>query len=426
MSNPFNAYLANLERLAPLAELSEAATKALATPDRVIERELTIETDDGRSMTLPAYRVQWSNARGPYKGGVRFHPAADLNEVKALAAAMNLKCAVADLPLGGGKGGVTVDPKALSRHEVEQVARAFVKAMISDLGPTRDIPAPDVYTNAEVMAWMLDEYEKLVGHSAPAAFTGKPLDLGGSLGRGNATATGGVQVLDFFIKMKGWQPSELKVAIQGFGNAGAHAAELLHAAGYTIVALSDSQGGIKSERGLDVNKVSKAKNDTKSVQGLYCAGSVCNEAKLAADEVAVITNEELLRSDCDILIPAALDGVITEANANEIKAKVILELANGPVTPAADKILTDRGVTVIPDILANAGGVTVSHFEWIQNQTGDYWSEETVAAKLKDKMTAAAGAVWRIAQTKNLPWRDAAWLVGLTRLSEALKYRGRI
>lgn len=426
MSNPFNAYLANLERLAPLAGLSEAVTKALATPDRVIERELTIETDDGRSMTLPAYRVQWSNARGPYKGGVRFHPAADLNEVKALAAAMNLKCAVADLPLGGGKGGVTVDPKALSRHEVERVSRAFVKAMFPDLGPTRDIPAPDVYTNAEVMAWMLDEYEKLAGLSAPATFTGKPLALGGSLGRGNATAAGGVQVLDYLVKMKGWQPSELKVAIQGFGNAGAHAAELLHAAGYTIVALSDSQGGVRSERGLDVNKVSKAKNDTKSVQGLYCAGSVCNEAKLAADEVTVITNEELLQSDCDILIPAALDGVVTEVNAGEIKAKVILELANGPVTPAADKILNDRGIIVIPDILANSGGVTVSHFEWIQNQTGDYWSEETVATKLKEKMTAAAAAVWQIAQTKNLPWRDAAWLLGLTRLSEALKYRSRI
>ena len=426
MTNPFDTYLANLERLAPLAELDEQTIKALATPDKIIEKELKVAMDDGRTLTLPAYRVQWSNARGPYKGGIRFHPAADLNEVKALAATMNLKTAVVGLPLGGGKGGVTFDPKSLSSSEIEQVARAFVRELFPHLGPTRDIPAPDVYTNAEIMAWMLDEYERLAGVSAPGAFTGKPVALGGSLGRDTATASGAAHVLNYLVQAQGWQPETLTVAIQGFGNAGGHLAEILHAAGYRIVALSDSQGGIKNKSGLDVKKLIKAKAETKRLQGLYCAGSVCDEAKLIEDGVEIISNEELLTTACDILIPAALDGVITNDNAGEVKAKMILELANSPVTPAADEILNQRGIMVAPDILANAGGVTVSHFEWIQNQTGDYWREETVTAKLKDVMTRATGEVWQTAQIKKVPLRDAAWLVGLKRLAEALQYRRRV
>ena len=281
--NPFTFYLERLKHASSLLALSEAQRLALEHPDRILERDIVITRDDGTEATLRAYRVQFNNARGPYKGGIRFHPAADLDEVKALAASMAIKCAVIGVPFGGGKGGVQFNPKEYSRAEIESVARAFVRALYENLGADRDIPAPDVYTNSEIMGYMLDEYERLVGRSEPGMITGKPLSLGGSLGRATATAQGGVYALEKLVGILKLDPSKLRVAVQGFGNAGYHAARLLHASGYTIVGLSDSRGALMSERGLNPLEVQKAKHEHDTITDLYCRGSVCDEARLAQD-----------------------------------------------------------------------------------------------------------------------------------------------
>lgn len=426
MNTPFHNYLANLKEATALLGYDGKEYAALAEPHRVIEEDITVNKDDGTAITLPAYRVQFNNARGPYKGGIRFHPAADLDEVKALAAGMAIKTAVVNIPLGGGKGGVTVNPKELSKTEVERVARAWARAFAPHIGVDRDIPAPDVYTTPEIMAYMLDEYEATVGRSEPGMITGKPLELGGSRGRDRATAQGGVHVLERLRETLGKPREELRVAVQGFGNAGYHAAHLLHELGYRIVAVSDSQGGLYGPDGLDPQQIHRIKEEKGHVRGLYCEGTVCDAQKLSADNVRVITNDEILTCDCDVLIPAALDNQIREDNAGDIRAKIVLELANGPTTPAADAILEKNGVTVVPDVLANAGGVTVSYFEWVQNRQQYYWSEEEVVERLRPIMERAFEETWKMAQNKDISLRKAAFALAVERLVGAMRLRGRV
>lgn len=424
VTNPFESYLTRLRHAALALALSKAQLKALENPNKIIERDIKITLDNGKKKTLRAYRVQFNNARGPYKGGIRFHPGANLDEVKALAAAMALKCAVVNIPMGGGKGGVQLNPKEYNRAEIERVSRAFARAMANFIGVDKDIPAPDVYTTPEIMGYMLDEYEKVKGRSEPGMITGKPLALGGSQGRDTATAQGAVYVLLDMLKASGLRTEGLRVAVQGFGNAGFHAARLLHALGFSIVGLSDSQGAIFRADGLDPMHVQKAKHEHDTITGLYCKGGVCDDERMKKDGASVGTNEELLETDCDILIPAALDNQLTKENAPRVKAKFILEIANGPTTPEADAIFEKRGVKVIPDVLANAGGVAVSYFEWIQNREGFYWTEEEVFEKLKPLMVAASQAVWHTAKEKNSSLRDAALLLAVERLAESLRARG--
>lgn len=412
---PFKNYQTNVAKVVKALGLSDGYVKKLTTPNRIIKKKISVKLDNGKKKSFEAYRVQFNNARGPYKGGIRFHPEADIDEVKALAAAMAVKCAVVDIPLGGSKGGVTCDPKVMSASELERVSRAWGKAMAPYIGANKDIPAPDVYTTGQTMAYILDEFEKFHGRSEPGVITGKPLSLGGSLGRDTATALGGTFVLREFVATSGLEKKGLTVAVQGFGKGvGAAVAKILKGTGYKIIAVSDSKGGICSANGLDPEAVEKAKGAKGSVQD-FAAGN---------PEVKKISNEELLICDCDILIPAALDGVLHKDNAGAVKAKIILELANGPTTPEADEILAKRGVTVVPDVLANAGGVTVSYFEWVQNVGGFYWTSSEIRAKLEPIMVKGLKDIWQISRDKNVTLREAAYILGIGRIAQAMKDRG--
>lgn len=423
--NAFDQYRSHVARVVELLKLSEDEARVLLEPDRVIEKKLSVNL--GGVMTeLPAYRVQFSNARGPYKGGIRFHPAADLDEVKLLAAMMAIKCAVVNIPMGGGKGGVTFNPKEASQEEIHAVSRAFVSALHEHFGPDIDVPAPDVYTNGEIMGVMLDEYEKITGKSAPATFTGKPLSLGGLPGRDTATAMGGVFTLEAYLSEKKLEPKKLSVAIHGFGNAGATVASLLHERGYTIVGIADSKGSVMSERGLDPSIFIHIKGKKQSVRDLYCEGSVCDENKLRETGVRVGAPEEVLTMKADIVIPAALDGVITKEVAEKMQARVILELANGPTTAEGDRVLEARGIALIPDVLANAGGVTVSYFEWIQGKTGRMMKRHEVNELLKEYMHEAWGNVSRLAVEHGVPYRVAAFVLGGDRILQARRDRGTL
>ncbi|HLD00123.1 MAG TPA: Glu/Leu/Phe/Val dehydrogenase [Candidatus Nanoarchaeia archaeon] len=398
----FHKIIEFLTQLAPLSGLNPEEVKLLSTPQNVLTAEITVG-----SKTYSAYRVQFNNARGPYKGGIRYHPEVNLDEVKSLAFWMTLKTAVADIPLGGGKGGVKVNPKELSIAELEELSRGYVRAFYKYLGPQQDIPAPDVYTTAQIMAWMVDEYEQLTGTKSPGMITGKPLELGGSLVRDIATALGGVYVLEEAVKKIGL--SEKTVCVQGFGNAGMNVAKLLYAKGYKILGVSDSKGGVYDLRGLEIDRLIEIKEQT---------GSVVNYSKGLQ-----ITNEELLSSKCAILIPSALSEVITADNADQIKAKLILELANGPTTLEADKILHQRGILVLPDILANAGGVTVSYFEWVQNNQNESWTEEQVKTKLKEKMISAFSKLWASYSNNKLDFRTNTYIYALKQVIAAERSR---
>jgi glutamate dehydrogenase len=351
------------------------------------------------------YRVQFNDARGPFKGGIRFHPDVNLDEVKALAAWMTLKCAVAHIPLGGAKGGIIVNPKELSKSELERLSREYIHKLHNDLGPDKDIPAPDVYTTPEIMAWMLDEYEKFHGRN-PGMITGKPIEIGGSKGRDKATAMGGFFVLAQALKVMNIKKPT--VAVQGFGNAGSVIAEILYDAGFKIVAISDSKSGIFDENGLNIKELIEYKKNTGTVKGF-----------IGKD----ITNEELLEIDADVLVPAALENQITELNADAIQAKIILELANGPTTPEADKILFKKGTVVIPDILANSGGVTVSYFEWVQNIQNYYWTTDEVNARLKEKIVTAFENIYSISVEHKIDLRTAAYILAVERISKAILLR---
>lgn len=395
--------------------LSPEALERLMTPDRILRAELTIPLDAGGTATFPAYRVQFSNARGPYKGGIRFHPEADEDEVSALAAMMAVKCAVVGIPMGGGKGGVAVDPKKLSKREQHELARAYVRAFAEHLGPDTDVPAPDVYTNPEIMGVMLDEYEQLTGKNQPAMITGKPLQLGGSLGRDTATADGAVTVLTSLLEDRGRDPHSLAAAVQGAGNAGAQAARLLTSMGVTVTAIADSKGTLSVPGGMEVEKVLAFKGSGNSIAD--AAGHLAGAARGE--------NDMVLYEEVDILVPAALEEQIRVDNAERVKAGIVLEVANGPVTPEADALLHARGVAVVPDVLANAGGVTVSYFEWMQNRSGDYWSREAVRARLDTTMRKAYRDVADFASERGISLREAAYALALSRLQEAVAARGR-
>ncbi len=419
---PIEQIKQHIEKATSANGLTENESAVLTTPFAVHQAELSVSLS-GESVSLPAYRVQFNNARGPYKGGIRFHQDAHLHEVEALAAAMAVKCAVLDIPLGGAKGGVQFNPKMASKVELEQVSRSYAEAMSDVFGVDHDIPAPDVYTNPQIMSWMLDAYEKKVGRSEPGMITGKPLALGGSHGRDTATAQGGVYLLQEYLTLHG-DGSVNTVAIQGFGNAGANAAKLLHELGFTIVAVSDSSGTLYAPQGLDPYAIERGKKDTGSVAGTYQSVNGDAARGIEQDGVEILPPDAVLTLSCDILIPAALDNVITDKNANAVQASLILELANNPITPEADRILTQKGVTVLPDVLANAGGVVVSYFEWVQNRQHHYWELFEVQSRLKDKISNAFVHLHDVAREHQMTYRDVAYLVGVGRIAEAMHLRG--
>ncbi len=409
-NNPYETFIRQLENGAKVLGIGRDVVEVLKEPERVLEVSIPVKMDDGSVKVFKGWRSEHSTALGPAKGGIRYHWNVTKDEVIALSAWMSMKNALMNLPYGGGKGGIRVNPKELSDAELERLSRGFIDKIYKYLGPDQDVPAPDVYTNPKIMAWMLDEYEKLVGRKAPGVITGKPIIVGGSLGRNHATALGGFFVLREAVKVKEGKNLEgMTAAIQGFGNAGSHMAKFLAEAKVKVVAVSDSKGGIYDPNGLPIDEVKKVKSET---------GSVVN-----FDKAEKISNEELLILDVDILVPAALENVITEKNARDVKAKYIVELANGPITPEADDILNEKGIFDLPDILANAGGVTVSYFEWVQNRMGYYWDEEEVDAKLDKKMTKAFKEVYEAMEKYKVPPREAAYVVALRRLVEALKSR---
>jgi len=397
------------------AELTYHEMEILKHPNRVTEVSLPVVMDDGHLKIFTGYRVQHSNIRGPYKGGIRFHPQVDLNEVKSLAFWMTIKCATVDIPYGGAKGGITLDPKQLSLGELERLTRSYTRAISNIIGPEVDIPAPDVYTTPQIMAWLMDEYSQIKGKNVPAVVTGKPVEIGGSLGRDTATAQGGFFVLEEVLK-KISNPSsdqnkkDISIAVQGFGNAGYNFAKIAHDAGYRVVAVSDSKGGIYNEEGLDIEKV---------VEHKTASGSVVDFPNSKN-----ISNEELLVLPVKILVPAAFENVISLEMVNDIKASIILELANGPVKIDASEALAAKDVLIIPDVLANAGGVTVSYFEWVQNTRQYYWEAEKVRARLKEKMALATNFIWETKEKYKVDMRTAAYIVAVERLRKAIKVRG--
>ncbi len=418
-SNVFTDAVARLERLGAEAGVVPEVIAALRDPKSTLVASLPVRMDDGSTRHFKAYRCRYNDALGPTKGGIRFHPGVTLEEVQALALWMTIKCAVVGLPYGGGKGGVIVDPKALSRLELERLSRAYARAMANTIGPDRDIPAPDVYTNARIMGWMMDEYEVIHRVKAPGVITGKPIRLGGSLGREEATGRGAFLCIQELARVRQLEPSKTRVAIQGFGNAGYHVAHLLQDSGYRIVAVSDSQGAVYSEDGFDVDSLYQNKQETRKLRGVYCEGTVCQLV-----DHKRISNEELLELEVDILIPAALEGVIGPWNVDRIRAPVIVEVANGPVLGEVDAKLFEAGKIVVPDVLANAGGVTVSYFEWVQNRAGYAWTLEEVRARLMEVMKRAFGETWELASAKKNSLRSAAYTVALRRIAEAIHAHG--
>ncbi len=418
-SSLFTAAGGRLEAAAAVAQVSEDTLERLRLPKSVLKVSVPLRMDDGTLRTFPGYRVRYDDSRGPTKGGIRFHPQVNVDEVQSLAFWMTFKCAALDLPFGGAKGGITVDPKELSVLELERLSRAYIDAIADFIGPEVDIPAPDVYTNAMVMGWMADEYAKIRRRRVPDVITGKPIALGGSLGRETATADGAFHVISTLlpklaetgeVSHGGAQDGEAPtVAVQGFGNAGAGIAELFADAGYRVVAVSDSRGARHDADGLDVAAVSEAKRET---------GSLPDDAGEELDP------GELLELEVDILVPAALENAITHDNADRVRAGVVLEVANGPTAPEADEVLAGAGVTVIPDILANAGGVTVSYFEWAQNRAGVRWTADDIAERLEQRMVGESERLWDLARERAITLRTAAYVHALERISAAVDATG--
>jgi glutamate dehydrogenase (NADP+) len=401
--------LTRLDEAARHLRIDPDVLESLRYPRETAKARLLVRMDDGSRKSFLAWRCRYDDTRGPTKGGIRYHPSVSVEDVETLAFWMTVKCAVMNLPYGGGKGGVRVDPRGLSKAELERLSRAYVRAFSHTIGPDRDIPAPDVYTNAMIMGWMADEYAAIKGVAAPGVITGKPLALGGSQGRDDATARGGFYLVRNLAGELGLSMDGLRVAVQGFGNAGQHAARLFHAAGARIVAVSDSGGAVHDPNGLDLDLLLATK-----AKGVSVTASGC--ATLPADDIVGV--------DCDLLAPSALEDMIHTGNAQSVKAKVILELANGPVTAEADAILAERGVIVLPDILANAGGVVVSYFEWVQNKQGFSWDLPEVHQRLQTIMETEGGAVWGLAGHHGVTLRTAAYIHALGRLAEAIEAHG--
>lgn len=408
-----------LERALAYVSLSEDTVERLRYAKSSLIVSIPVRMDDGSLKIFQGYRVRYDDTRGPTKGGIRYYPTVSLDEVTSLAFWMTFKCAVLNLPFGGAKGGITVNPKSLSKLELERLSRGYIDAIADFIGPDVDIPAPDVYTNQMIMGWMMDQYSTIRRQLSPAVVTGKPIALGGSVGRDTATATGAFFVIQTLMPKFQQAPEQTTVAIQGFGNAGGVLAQLLSQAGYRIVAVSDSRGGIYAKTGLDIPSIRQFKETNRNVQAVYCKGSVCNIV-----EHDILTNEELLELEVDILIPAALENQITQENAPRIQAKYIFEVANGPTTSEADHILEEKGIQVFPDILVNAGGVTVSYFEWVQNRSGWYWTAAEVDQRLKQKMIEETEQIWKTAQELSVSMRTAAYIHGLNRLSDAINAKG--
>jgi glutamate dehydrogenase (NAD(P)+) len=402
--------LAQLDEAAELMGLPAGVHETLRAPKRSLVVSVPFRMDDGSTRVYEGYRVQHNVTRGPAKGGIRYHPLVGLNEVKALAMWMTWKCAIAGIPFGGAKGGVSVDPKQHSKSELERMTRRYASEILPLIGPEKDIPAPDMNTDEEIMAWIMDTYSSNKGYSVPGIVTGKPVSIGGSLGRGGATSRGVMFMIFSTLKKLSMGIDEVSVAIQGFGKVGGFAAQLLHDSGCRVVAISDAHGGLYREKGLDPEAIARHMKEAGNVAGY--------------EKAEPITNEELLELECDVLVPAAIEGVITMKNADRINAKVVCEAANGPVTFDADKVLNDKGIFVVPDILANSGGVTVSYFEWVQDIQAYFWSEEEVNDRLRMIMEKAFESVYELANEKGLTMRQAAHWVGVGRVAEAHQTRG--
>jgi glutamate dehydrogenase len=388
---------------------SEEMYELLKEPIRMLTVRIPVRMDDGSIKVFTGYRAQHNDAVGPTKGGVRFHPEVDEEEVKALSMWMSLKCGIVDLPYGGGKGGIICDPRTMSFTELEKLSRGYVRAISQIVGPTKDIPAPDVYTNSQIMAWMMDEYSRLRENDSPGFITGKPIVLGGSQGREKATAQGVTICIEQAAKKRGIEIKGARVVIQGFGNAGSFLAKFMHDAGAKVIAISDAHGALHDPAGLDIDYLLDRRDSFGTVTTLF---------------ENTISNKELLELDCDILVPAAISNQITEKNVHDIKASIVVEAANGPTTLEATRILSERGILLVPDVLASAGGVTVSYFEWVQNNQGYYWSEAEVNEKLEAKLIDAFNNVYETSQNRRVNMRLAAYMVGARKMAEASRFRG--
>jgi len=411
----FSEIQQQFKEIANILNLSPEIIKGLQEPKLVVKFQIPVRMNNGKTKIFFGFRSQHNNTLGPYKGGVRFHPAVSEEGVKALSMLMTWKCSLVDLPFGGGKGGVIVDPKKLSKTELEGLSRGYVKAIFPLIGPDIDVPAPDVNTNAQIMAWMTDEYSRLKGEDSPAAFTGKPLKPWGLEGREEATGYGGVVILEKLKEIFNFEPKETTVAIQGFGNVGSNFARFAFQKGYKIIAISEKEGGILVNRGLDPEETLRCREKTGKIAGCYCVGSVC-DSNLGQP----ISNQDLLEMEVDILVPAAVEDVITRENASAIKAKYVIEMANGPITSEAQAVLEKRKILSVPDFLANAGGVTASYFEWLQSKEKQRWQKEKSLRKLSEILEKAFDGVWYLSKKKNITLRRASYLIAVGRVAKAI------
>lgn len=422
MISAFESFKKQLDSIVTLLEKDyeypkrfNKAVELLKKPQRLLKKELNIKMDNGKVRSFRAFRSQHNNARGPFKGGIRFHAGVSEDEVKALSSWMSIKTSVVGIPYGGGKGGIIFDPKTLSEAEIERLSKAYATFLAPYIGPWIDVPAPDVNTGGREMAWMLEAYEKKVGHLAPAAFTGKPIELGGSLGRTEATGQGGLFILEQYAKVKKINPKKTTIAVQGFGNVGYWFSVLAQKAGFKIVAVSDSSGAVVNFEGLELAKLSKDKEELGSFKEVA-----------AKRKLKFVSNEALLKIKVDVLAPAALENAITKENAKDVQARVILELANGPTTPEAEEVLLLNKVDVLPDVLCNAGGVTVSYFEWVQNLHGYRWTKEHVNKELKTVMDQSFDEIHKVKSNRKVSYRQAAYILAVKRIIDAMMLRGRV